>query len=746
MKTRSLAILLILIYNLGITQKSNLFRIDFIPKEGILLDKGWKWCAGDNPDWAKPEFDDTKWEETNVTDPMLKGSKILEAEISWFRKTIEVDSSLIYKPLIIDLNIYGAAEIFMNGQLIHKLGQVSKDPNIEKTFTPPFNMPYSFLFNKAHNVLAIRFSFTRSNLYLPDYISSQPFDFTIKKPDGFTEKLVEKHSKYAYENAFLLGIFLTLSLLHLAFYYYYPKVKTSLFLGITMLLRAGYFLHKFITLYPTSTNVYTISEIIQDILFVGYYTLLILCIHRYLKKPLTLYFWFAITILILGYIAEFFDFRPTGILSTSILFVYYVYMTRIDIKQGKKEALLLYYAGILGLIGFMMLTFTRYSRGSNILTVENLMFLDKTGLWIVYLCIPIALSLTLARDFALTSLSLQKEFDENKKLLEEKQQILSSQNETLEKQVEQRTTELKASQDQLIQKEKLASLGELTAGIAHEIQNPLNFVNNFSELNNELIKELEEETRQEIRDANNEKEILTLLKENSEKINLHGQRASSIVKGMLEHSRKSSGIKEPTNINQLCDEYVRLSYHGLRARDKDFNCDYKLDLDPNWPLVNVVTQDIGRVILNIVNNAFQACAEKQQFLNNNGNSIKNQKNNDQAPDSPSGGGGEKNSKDNLLLPPTPEGEQNFVYHPVVSISTKIQGNKIEIRIHDNGPGIPENIKDKIFQPFFTTKPTGQGTGLGLSLAYDIVKAHGGELKVKTLEGKGSEFIIHLPIS
>ena len=314
--------------------------------------------------------------------------------------------------------------------------------------------------------------------------------------------------------------------------------------------------------------------------------------------------------------------------------------------------------------------------------------------------------------------------------------------ETQKLKVEQTLSELRSTQSQLIQSEKMASLGELTAGIAHEIQNPLNFVNNFSEINTELAKELD--TELSTGNVQQAKEIAYDIKTNSEKINHHGKRAESIVKGMLEHSRKSTGVKEPTDINKLCDEFVRLSYHGLRAKDNTFNCDYKLDLDPKLPLVNVVSQDIGRVLLNIINNAFQACAEKKQFLNNNVNSIKNQRNNDQALDAPSGGGGKKNSKDNSLLPPTPEGAQNLVYHPLVSISTNIQGNNIEIRISDNGPGIPDSIKGKIFQPFFTTKPTGQGTGLGLSLSYDIVKAHGGELKVETKEGEGSEFIIQLP--
>jgi len=285
------------------------------------------------------------------------------------------------------------------------------------------------------------------------------------------------------------------------------------------------------------------------------------------------------------------------------------------------------------------------------------------------------------------------------------------------KELEQSHKTLQTTQAQLIQSEKMASLGELTAGIAHEIQNPLNFVNNFSELNSELVKELEEEANSGMRDANNEAALLKAIKENSEKINHHGKRAESIVKGMLEHSRKSTGIKEPIDINKLCEEYVRLSYHGLRAKDKEFNCDFKLDLDPNLPMIHVVSQDIGRVILNIVNNAFQACAERGRMEN-------------------------KTSK-----LPSP-----ISYIPLVTLKTKFEKSPTksycEIHITDNGPGIPDSIKDKIFQPFFTTKPTGQGTGLGLSLSYDMVKAHGGELKVERAtakEGEGSRFIIQLPI-
>ena len=266
--------------------------------------------------------------------------------------------------------------------------------------------------------------------------------------------------------------------------------------------------------------------------------------------------------------------------------------------------------------------------------------------------------------------------------------------------LESTLTNLKSTQSQLIQSEKMASLGELTAGIAHEIQNPLNFVNNFSEVNSELIKEL----RSEVIKGNMEEvdAIANDIESNSEKINHHGKRAADIVKGMLQHSRSSNGVKEPTDINALCDEYLRLSYHGLRAKDKSFNATMKTDFDNSIGNINIIPQDIGRVILNLINNAFYAASQNP----------------------PSGGRGAE---------------------PTVWVSTKRIGDKVFISVKDNGPGIPQKILDKIFQPFFTTKPTGQGTGLGLSLSYDIIKAHGGELKVETEESEGSKFIILLPV-
>ncbi len=276
--------------------------------------------------------------------------------------------------------------------------------------------------------------------------------------------------------------------------------------------------------------------------------------------------------------------------------------------------------------------------------------------------------------------------------------------------MEETLDELKTTQAQLIQSEKMASLGELTAGIAHEIQNPLNFVNNFSEVNTELLTELNEEMEKgNYEDA---KAIAKDVIENEQKINHHGKRADAIVKGMLQHSQTSIGKKEPTDINKLTDEYLRLSYHGLRAKDNSFNATLKTDFDKSIGNINIIPQDIGRVLLNLFNNAFYAVAEKKKQSGNE-------------------------------------------YQPTVTVSTSRSplsgrgvGGEVTIRVSDNGNGIPQKIADKIFQPFFTTKPTGQGIGLGLSLSYDIIKAHGGEIKVETKEGEsvqpGSEFTIILP--
>jgi signal transduction histidine kinase/tetratricopeptide (TPR) repeat protein len=267
--------------------------------------------------------------------------------------------------------------------------------------------------------------------------------------------------------------------------------------------------------------------------------------------------------------------------------------------------------------------------------------------------------------------------------------------------LEKTLSDLRSTQSQLIQAEKMASLGELTAGIAHEIQNPLNFVNNFSEVSRELIDELK--SQKENLQSEEQDEILDDIDSNLDKINFHGKRADAIVKGMLQHSRTSTGTKEPADINELCDEYLRLSYHGIRAKDNSFNATIKTDFDRTIGKMNIIPQDIGRVLQNLYNNAFYAVNEKAKQLKAD-------------------------------------------FEPTISVTTRKTNNGIEIKVADNGNGIPKNIIDKIFQPFFTTKPTGQGTGLGLSISYDIIKAHNGEIRAETKEGEGTKFIIQLPIA
>ncbi len=311
----------------------------------------------------------------------------------------------------------------------------------------------------------------------------------------------------------------------------------------------------------------------------------------------------------------------------------------------------------------------------------------------------------------------RKALDKEREERERERQINEAAKAELERLVSERTaeitrqkeelqealSELKAVQNQLIQQEKLASLGELTAGIAHEIQNPLNFVNNFSEVSAELVAEIKEEREKgPERDEGLELELLDDLAQNLQKITHHGVRASSIVKGMLQHSRASTGQREPTDLNALADEYLKLAYHGLRAKDKTFNAFLKTDFGATIGPISVVPQDIGRVLLNMYNNAFYA-TQQRVHLNQPG------------------------------------------YQPTVTVRTECVGESVRIYVGDNGTGMPEAVKAKMFQPFFTTKPTGQGTGLGLSLAYDIVtKGHGGTIEVESEEGEGTEFVIELP--
>jgi signal transduction histidine kinase len=323
----------------------------------------------------------------------------------------------------------------------------------------------------------------------------------------------------------------------------------------------------------------------------------------------------------------------------------------------------------------------------------------------IVLAFPFSLLVFIAMRFNEMLRDVKQNADEVVRLSDEKKQEALNRQKLLEEEVNRQTAEIRANQARLIQSEKMASLGELTAGIAHEIQNPLNFVNNFSEVNKEMLEELkaESEKPKAERDEQLEIELINNLIDNEDKISHHGKRADSIVKGMLEHSRNASGQKEPTDINQLADEYLRLSYHGLRAKDKSFNAELVTHFDAALPKVNATAQDIGRVLLNLFNNAFYAVNQKQKTAVAD-------------------------------------------YKPEVLVSTSTANGQVVIKVKDNGVGIPDAVKEKIMQPFFTTKPTGEGTGLGLSLTYDmVVKGHGSSITVESQEGQFTNFTLILPL-
>jgi len=514
-------------------------------------------------------------------------------------------------------------------------------------------------------------------------------------------------------------VYVLLGLLFLMLFAFYPRQRLNLFFGLfnVILFLISLNSQSYIGQpYGLRAN---IDEFLSRLLGMNILLFMLYALGR--MKPF--YWWFVGFTLSIDYLFYIFfgskySFVNQVVHSIFTIFCFWIMITAFKSKNREDW--------LIGLIAFAVVFIN---------LAGNLLYFTKLDITRYAAFVPFVITISavcyLALRYARTNTSLERQLvqvkdlsEENVRREQEKQQLLATQNEMLEQQVKQRTAEITAqketlehtlkelrlTQAQLIQSEKMASLGELTAGIAHEIQNPLNFVNNFSEVNKELIQELKEERNKEqgTRNEDREKAIIKDIEGNEEKINHHGKRADAIVKGMLMHSRASGGQTELTDINALCDEYLRLAYHGLRAKDKNFNAKFETSFDNAIGRINIVPQEIGRVILNLINNAFYAVSEKAKQIGAN-------------------------------------------YEPTVTVATKRSSlssgdgqGEVSITVGDNGVGIPQKIVDKIFQPFFTTKPTGQGTGLGLSLSYDILKAHGGEINVETKEGEGSKFIIKLP--
>ncbi|HLO81683.1 MAG TPA: ATP-binding protein [Chitinophagaceae bacterium] len=637
--------------------------------------------------------------------------------VGWLSSNFTVPANWPKQPLALTILQSVASEVYLDKQLIAKYGTIGNGSQKTHEHDPLLRpIPLALTPGSVHS-LDVKIALAANTKYTTLFESPNPVFQAELKP--FDNALHEHTRIHTIETAFLrlnAGINLMLFVVHFFFFLLNRNQVANLFLSLAAfsnilgtLLQLEYFLY---------TPYHTDKFFLGNTVFLFYQSanlMLFFAIHHFLERRKDIIYWFLLTYFFVALVlnASWYDlgWRAGGAIFQIMVFLNILRICGISIRQNKKGALVFFTGAAISLICFITFallgtfdTETHFLR-----KLSEFRYLIYMLSW---LGITGSVSAFLALDFSLTSKQLSLKLAEVNELSEknlavekEKQEILASQNLQLEQKVEARTRELnqslenlKATQAQLIQAEKMASLGELTAGIAHEIQNPLNFVNNFSQLNTELVAEaLEAMGRGEGRDA---EDILHTVAENENKILQHGKRADSIVKGMLQHSRTSSGVKEPTDINALAEEYLRLAFHGLRAKDKSFNSDYIFTPDPDLAKVNVVPQDIGRVILNLINNAFYAVHERAK-----------------------------------------SGEQD--YKPCVELTTEHAGNKTVFTVRDNGKGIPAAIRNKIFQPFFTTKPTGEGTGLGLSLSYDIVKAHGGELKLHTTEGVGTEFILEL---
>jgi signal transduction histidine kinase len=712
-------------------QQREVFRIDSLPKEGVLLNQGWKWHAGDNPEWAKAEFDDAGWKDIDPTKDIFDEVPEIPkpSGVCWFRLHLRMDSKLQQKILSFSASQSGASELYANGSRVWSIGVISSDPAKIQAFDPAYK-PIPYYNPDSTLVLAIRYTLQPKVKYTNILLRKNPvFSIRFNYLESAQYQYKKIHTRLSNIVYFRFGVFIILLIGYLSLYTFYPSRIAYLYFSLFAIFGTISDISQLLGESPTK-----VSSIYYLLLSAeGFYMIATFCmltaLYALIGQKKTWLYWSLLGLVALSIVSQVLIYNNTIVIELIIPNFINIEIVRITLKsvKGRKKGALIIAAGGISFtvfwIAFILLVFMN---GLDISIFNSFYTVGDIVYNIAILSIPIAVSIYSGYEVALNNRSLGQKLDEVEILSAEKQQLLASQNETLERQVAERTAALKASQAQLIQSEKLASLGELTAGIAHEIQNPLNFVNNFSELSVELAEELKEEINKLELDKGLIEELAADLATNQEKINHHGKRASAIVKGMLEHSRTGDAMNRvSTDLNALADEYLRLAYHGLRAKDSSFNAIIETHFDPDLPKIEVIPQDIGRVLLNLINNAFYAVAERSR-------STVNEK--------------------------ARQGIES--YSPTVTLSTRLRlrsttESTIEISVKDNGNGIPEAIKDKIFQPFFTTKPTGQGTGLGLSLAYDIVtKGHGGSLEVKTTvdagnpnaiaKGLGTEFIITLP--
>ena len=690
-------------------------HISRLPATGLLLSQGWRYHAGDNPAWAQPGFDDHRWDTLNPTRPRRALPPALGTGISWLRLRFRLGDSLRRRELLAHTISLGAAcEVYLNGGLVQREGLVDADParvRPQGRLTPPGAVLAGG--PAGDQVLAVRYAPWQGPL-LGGLAQRPLLRLTLVAPQHFwANRGQDKDNALVF--VVLMGFSALLAVLHFAFFHYNPSQRANLYFALFALTATlGSLTAYLFRVLPLSFPVFLSMVVASNALAAMNGLWAIRALHALFRiRPGRFYraLWVNYGLLVVLY-AVFSTFQAVDIWWTIVVVVHLAEQVRLTVRgvRQRQRGAGLVALGFAGGLGSAL----AYALVISLLGTASSPLLQNLLLALGFALPALGISLFLAREFALDAELLQVKLGEVECLSaqtlaqeQEKQELLAAQNETLEQQVQQRTGELQrsltnlhATQAQLIQKEKMASLGELTAGIAHEIQNPLNFVNNFADVSAELVAELKEAQA-----AGDTAEVAALaddIEQNLGKIGHHGRRAAGIVKGMLEHSQTSAGERAPTDLNRLCDEYLRLAYHGLRAKDKSFNATLTTDFDPALPSVEAVGTDLGRVLLNLCTNAFYAVRQRQQA-----------------------------------------GEAG--YAPAVRVSTGRANGHVHIRVQDNGTGMSAAVQAKIFQPFFTTKPTGEGTGLGLSLSYDIVaQGHGGTLSVESQEGQGAVFCLELP--
>ena len=674
---------------------------------------GWVYKPGHNAAWAQPELNTTGWTKRVPESFSAKDADANGQAEGWFRLRLRIDSTFNLLPLGLSSYRWAASEMYVNGKLVAAYGSTGtgEKPYAEynANFKPGF--PVQLEAGKVYLIA----------IHMVDYVFPfPPFGTKKLKSEVYefiksvivltrTQLRVTRFIKDSTLRSNFITLWLTVSFLLAILFWLLstqelPGKNTIRLLAIVEILFVILTLSQYNDYVDISFTAYYIitaigALVLWPILSVTMIAFLQIFEYHIPNKWIKISVLASLGLSILELCVGAINFLTYIACVCQQLVTIYVIITSWKRLKGAQWAVVAG-VGFTGLFISLIIIFNFIKTAYPIVDNIYIAYMLVAGF---VLSLPLSFWVYLALRFKETLIEVRTNAAALVLANEEKRDLLASQNERLEQQVEARTAELKASQQQLIQKEKMASLGELTAGIAHEIQNPLNFVNNFSEVSTELVTELDEEQRKPDRDAELEAEILIDLKQNLQKITLHGGRASGIVKGMLEHARTHTGEKRLTDLNALADEYLKMAYHGLRAKDKNFKAELKTDFGHDIGFVEVVPQEIGRVLLNLYNNAFYAVQQQQRVA----------------------------SAD---------------YQPTVTVSTTQSNGHTEIWVSDNGTGMPQSVKAKIFQPFFTTKPTGEGTGLGLSLSYDIVtKGHNGSLLVESQAGEGTQFVLQLPV-